>query len=51
VKVVVSPEAVADLERLRVFLHEKNPGAAQRAAATLVAAIQSLISRSRSSMR
>jgi plasmid stabilization system protein ParE len=41
VKLIVSPDAVADLDRLRAFLIEKNPGAAQRAAG-LVEAIQSL---------
>ena len=41
-KLIVSPEAIADLDRLRAFLAGKNPAAAQRAAATIIAAIQSL---------
>ena len=41
-KLVVRPEAVADLERLRAFLADKNPDAAQRAIAILTDAIQSL---------
>lgn len=40
--IVVSPEATADLVRLRTFLADKNPDAAQRAAHTLIHAIQSL---------
>jgi plasmid stabilization system protein ParE len=42
VKLIVSPEAAADLNRLRVFLANKNPDAAQRAASSLVDAVQSL---------
>jgi toxin ParE1/3/4 len=42
VRLVVSPEAIADLDRLRAFLADKNPAAAQRAVAAFVAAIQSL---------
>jgi plasmid stabilization system protein ParE len=42
VKLIVSPAALDDLERLRIFLQDKNPAAAQRAAATLTSAIQSL---------
>jgi toxin ParE1/3/4 len=42
VKLVVSPDAVADLERLRAFLADKNPAAAQRAVCVLTDAIQSL---------
>ena len=41
-KLIVSPEAIADLERLRAFLADKNPAAAQRAAAAIIGAIQSL---------
>lgn len=41
-KLIVSPEAAADLNRLRAFLADKNPDAAQRAAASLIQAIQSL---------
>lgn len=41
-KLVVSPEAAADLNRLRSFLADQNPDAAQRAVAFLVEAIQSL---------
>jgi plasmid stabilization system protein ParE len=42
VKVIVSEAALADLRRLHDFLNEKNPGAAERAAETLVRAIDSL---------
>jgi plasmid stabilization system protein ParE len=42
VKLVVSPDAAADLVRLRAFLADKNPDAARRAAASLIHAIQSL---------
>jgi plasmid stabilization system protein ParE len=42
VKLIVSPGAAADLNRLRAFLAEKNPDAAQRAAASLIRAIRSL---------
>lgn len=41
-KLIVSPEAAADLNRLRSFLADKNPDAAQRAATSLIQAIQSL---------
>ncbi len=41
-KLIVSPEAIADLDRLRAFLADKNPAAAQRAVAAIVGAIQSL---------
>ena len=41
-KLIVSPDAAADLNRLRAFLADKNPDAAQRAAACLIDAIQSL---------
>jgi plasmid stabilization system protein ParE len=39
---IVSAAAAADLARLRAFLAKDNPAAAQRAAATLLAAIGSL---------
>jgi plasmid stabilization system protein ParE len=42
VKLIVSPNAAADLNRLRAFLTDKNPDAAQRAATSLIRAIQSL---------
>jgi plasmid stabilization system protein ParE len=42
VKLIVSPDAAADLNRLRAFLADKNPDAAQRAATMLIHAIQSL---------
>jgi hypothetical protein len=41
-KLIVSIGAAADLDRLRAFLAGENPGAAQRAAAALIGAIQSL---------
>jgi plasmid stabilization system protein ParE len=41
-KITVSQEALADLARLHDFLEGKSPRAAERAIATLVAAIQSL---------
>ncbi len=41
-KLIVSSEAAADLNRLRTFLADKNPHAAQRAAAALINAVQSL---------
>ena len=37
-----SPEAVEDLRRLREFIEEKNPVAAQNAASTLLAGINQL---------
>ena len=39
---IVSPAAMADVERLRTFLAESNPEAARRAVAVLSDAIQSL---------
>jgi plasmid stabilization system protein ParE len=42
VKLIVSPAAAADIERLHAFLADKNPNAARRAVAVLVRAIQSL---------
>lgn len=41
-KLIVSQEALADVERLRIFLAEKSSEAAQRAAAVLIAAIETL---------
>jgi len=41
-KLIVSQAAAVDLARLRVFLVDKSPDAADRAVATLVAAVQSL---------
>jgi plasmid stabilization system protein ParE len=41
-KLIVSPSATADLARLHAFLADKNPGAADRVAAALIAAVQSL---------
>ncbi len=41
-KLVVTPEAAADIERLHEFLADKNPDAAQRAVAVLARGIQSL---------
>jgi plasmid stabilization system protein ParE len=40
--VVVSESALADIARLHIFLADKNPSAADRAVATLIAALQSL---------
>jgi plasmid stabilization system protein ParE len=42
VRLIVSKEAAADLVRLREFLVDRNPGAAQRAAAAISNAIRSL---------
>ena len=41
-KLIVSKEALADLVRLRDFLVDRNPSAAQRAAAAIANAIRSL---------
>jgi plasmid stabilization system protein ParE len=41
-KVVVAAAALADLERLRAFLSDKNPAAAKRATAALLTAVESL---------
>ena len=41
-KLVVSPEAAADIERLRAFLAENNSDAAAKAAGILIEAVQSL---------
>jgi len=43
VKLVLSAEALDDLERLRVFLAENNPQASARAARVLVDAAESLL--------
>jgi toxin ParE1/3/4 len=37
-----SPDAIADVERLRTFLDETNPGAARRAVAAIFMAIERL---------
>jgi toxin ParE1/3/4 len=37
-----SPDAIADVERLRTFLDETNPGAARRATAAILMAIERL---------
>jgi plasmid stabilization system protein ParE len=42
VKLIVSRAAVADIERLRVFLEDRNRAAAERAVVILTRAIQSL---------
>ncbi len=39
---VISAAALADLKRLRGFLHTKNPRAAKEAALTIIEAVQSL---------
>ena len=41
-KLIVSPDAITDLDRLRAFLADKNPAASQRAVAAIMTAIQSL---------
>jgi plasmid stabilization system protein ParE len=43
VRIALSPEAIADLERLRDFLVEKDARAASRASETLAEAIDSLL--------
>jgi toxin ParE1/3/4 len=40
--IVLSPDAVADVERLRTFLDQANPGAARRAMAAILTAIERL---------
>jgi plasmid stabilization system protein ParE len=42
VKLIVSAAALSDLERLQVFLRDKNPTAAQRVVTLLGSAMQSL---------
>jgi plasmid stabilization system protein ParE len=41
-KFIVSEAAAADLARLQLFLADKNPDAARRAVAAIIAAVQSL---------
>jgi plasmid stabilization system protein ParE len=41
-KLIVSQAAITDLERLREFLADKNPAAAQQAVVAMVAAAESL---------
>jgi plasmid stabilization system protein ParE len=41
-QVIYAPGAIRDLQRLRAFLRPKNPIAAERAAATISKAIQTL---------
>jgi plasmid stabilization system protein ParE len=41
-KLIVSQAAAADLARLHTFLANKNPAAADRAVAALIASIQSV---------
>jgi len=40
--IVLSPDALADVERLRAFLEQANPGAARRAVAAILMAIERL---------
>ena len=40
--ILLSPDAVEDVERLRAFLDQTNPGAARRALALIWAAIERL---------
>jgi plasmid stabilization system protein ParE len=40
--IVLSPDALADVERLRTFLDQVNPGAARRAMAAILTAIERL---------
>jgi plasmid stabilization system protein ParE len=40
--IVLSPDAIADIDRMRSFLNNKNPGAAQRAMALILSAIERL---------
>ena len=41
-RLVLSRAAAADIERLRAFLHDKNPAAAERAVDTLINAVDTL---------
>ena len=41
--ILLSPEAVDDVERLRSFLDQKNPNAAQRALLSIWAAVDQLV--------
>jgi plasmid stabilization system protein ParE len=43
VRVVLSPHALADLDRLKNFLSDKNPPAADRMMVALIEAIDSLV--------
>ena len=40
--IVFTPDALADVERLRAFLDQANPGAAKRAVAAILMAIERL---------
>ena len=40
--IIFSPDALEDVARLRSFLEERNPGAAKRAIAAILAAIERL---------
>jgi toxin ParE1/3/4 len=40
--IVLSPDALTDIERLRTFLDQVNPGAARRAMAAILVAIERL---------
>lgn len=40
--IILSPDAVEDVERLRTFLNQRNPSAAQRAMALILTAIERL---------
>jgi plasmid stabilization system protein ParE len=40
--IVFSPDALADVDRLRTFLDQANPGAARRAMAAILTAIERL---------
>jgi toxin ParE1/3/4 len=40
--ILLSPDAVEDVERLRLFLDQHSPGAAQRALASIWRAIERL---------
>jgi plasmid stabilization system protein ParE len=40
--IVFSPDALADVERVRTFLDEANPGASRRATAAILMAIERL---------
>jgi plasmid stabilization system protein ParE len=40
--IVLSPDALADVERLRTFLDEADPGAARRAMAVILVAVERL---------
>ena len=41
-QVIFAPGAIRDLQRIRDFLHQKNPIAAQRAATTIIQSVQVL---------